>query len=174
MPPPADRVRDRGDHTGSRDHTDYSGGVYGSLLAASVVVGAGTLGAFPRAELTLLLLATGVVFWVAHVHAQLFGARMAQRRRLDRTAVLRACREEWPIVEASLPPAAAVAVSPLLGLDLRATGWLALGVAVAGQVCWSAAAALRARASWRMVALTSGVNLLLGLLIIALKTVLKH
>ncbi|GAA2252976.1 hypothetical protein GCM10010145_20910 [Streptomyces ruber] len=120
--------------------------MHGSLPAASVVAGAGGLGSFPRAELAVLLVATGLVFWLAHVHAQLFGARLAQRP-LDRTAVPRACRTEWPIAEAALPPAAAVALGPLLGpADLRATGWLALGVAVTGQVGWSTAAALRSRA----------------------------
>ncbi|MEU1179158.1 hypothetical protein ABZ464_16185 [Streptomyces sp. NPDC005820] len=157
-----------------RARSDYTGGVYGSMLAASVVVGAGALGDFPRLELVGLLLLTGVVFWLAHVHAQMFGARLAQRRQ-DRGAVLRqVCREEWPIVEAAVPPAVAVAVSPVLGLDLAGALWLALSVAVAGQVGWSAAAARRAGAGWRLVAVTASVNLLLGLLIIAFKLLITH
>ncbi|MEV6588199.1 hypothetical protein [Streptomyces acidicola] len=156
-----------------RAHGDYTGGVYGSLLAASVVIGAGTLGDFPRVELVLLLLVTGVVFWIAHVHAQLFGARLA-RRPLNRRTVLHVCRDEWPIVEAAVPPAAAVAVSPLLGLGVQGALWLAVSVAVAGQVGWSVAAARHAGASWRLVAATASVNLLIGLLIVAFKIVLKH
>ncbi|BAC75044.1 putative integral membrane protein [Streptomyces avermitilis MA-4680 = NBRC 14893] len=143
------------------------------MLAASVVVGAGTLGSFPYVELVLLLLLTGVAFWIAHVHAQLFGARMAQQG-LDRRIVLHVCRDEWPIVKAAVPPAAAVAVSPLLGLGVQGALWLALSVAVAGQVGWSAAAARRAGASWGLVAVSASVNLVLGLLIIALKISLTH
>ncbi|MGX1908129.1 hypothetical protein ACWIID_04610 [Streptomyces phaeochromogenes] len=156
-----------------RERADYTGGVYGSMLAASVIVGAGSLGEFPRLELVLLLLLTGVAFWIAHVHAQLFGARLAELS-LDRAIVLRVCRDEWPIVKAAVPPAVALAVSPLLGLDLSGSLWLALAVAVAGQVGWSAAAARRAGASWRMVSATASVNLLLGLLIIAFKIYLTH
>ena len=156
-----------------RAHADYTGGVYGSMLAASVVIGAGSLGSFPRTELVVLLLLTGVVFWIAHVHAQLFGARLAQQTP-DRRVVVNACRDEWPIVKAAVPPAAAVAVSPLLGLDVRGSLWLALSVAVAGQVGWSVAAALRAGASLRLLAITASVNLLLGLLIISFKLVLTH
>ncbi|MFH8798466.1 hypothetical protein ACH4F6_02520 [Streptomyces sp. NPDC017936] len=169
MPRPdhAARVAER------RAHTDYTGGVYGSMLAASVVVGAGTLGAFPRVELVVLLLLTGVVFWLAHVHAQLFGARLAQRP-LDRGAVRHACRDEWPIVKAAFPPAAAVAVSPLLGLDTQGSVWLALAVAVAGQVGWSVAAARRAGASARLAVGAGCVNLAIGLLIVVFKLVLKH
>ncbi|MCX4642583.1 MULTISPECIES: hypothetical protein [unclassified Streptomyces] len=167
-------VTGRPDRAERRARADYTGGVYGSLLAASVVVGAGSLGSFPRAELVLLLLLTGVVFWIAHVHAQLFGARLARRNALDRGTVLRVCRDEWPIVNAAVPPAAAVALSPLLGLDVKGALWLALSVAVAGQVGWSVAAARRAGAPRRLMAGTALVNLVLGLLIITFKIVLKH
>lgn len=143
------------------------------MLAASVVVGAGSLGSVPHTELVLLLLLTGVVFWIGHVHAQLFGARLAQQAP-DRQVVLHVCREEWPIVKAAVPPAVAVAVSPLLGMDVRGAVWLALCVAVAGQVGWSVAAARRAGASRRLLAATASVNLLLGLLIISFKIVLTH
>ncbi|WP_151771463.1 hypothetical protein [Streptomyces abyssomicinicus] len=169
------RGTDGGRRAGRGDRrvgADYTGGVHGSMLAASVVVGAGTLGSFPRLELVLLLLLTGVVFWIAHVHGELFGARLAHRT-LDRRTVLHVCREEWPIVKAAVPPAAAVAVSPLLGLDVRGALWLAVAVAVAGQVGWSVAAARVAGAPWRLVAGTAAVNLLLGLLIISFKIALK-
>ncbi|MFD8228172.1 hypothetical protein ACFV16_28910 [Streptomyces massasporeus] len=169
-PAPTDRGKRRAER---RARADYTGGVYGSMLAASVVVGAGSLGSLPRAEMVVLLLLTGVVFWIAHVHAQLFGARLAQQAP-DRRLVMHVCRDEWPIVKAAVPPAAAVAVSPLLGLDVRGALWLALCVAVAGQVGWSVAAARRAGASPRLMAVTASVNLLLGLLIIAVKIVLKH
>ncbi|WP_225889141.1 hypothetical protein [Streptomyces resistomycificus] len=156
-----------------RTQADYTGGVYGSMLAASVVIGAGTLGSFPRTELVLLLLLTGMVFWIAHVHAQLFGARLAQQV-MDRQTVWHVCRDEWPIFKAAVPPAAAVAISPLLGLDLEGTAWLAVSVAVAGQVGWSVAAARRAGASWRLLTVTASVNVLLGLLIISFKIALTH
>ncbi|MFF7971585.1 hypothetical protein [Streptomyces sp. NPDC007905] len=156
-----------------RSHADYTGAVYGSMLAASVVIGAGALGTFPRLELVVLLLLTGLVFWVGHVHAQLFGALLAQGPP-DRPTVLRVCKEEWPIVEAAVPPALAVAVSPLLGLDLEGAVWLSVAVAVAGQVGWSATGARRAGASWRLVSATAAVNLLLGLVIISFKIALTH
>ncbi|MFF7751425.1 hypothetical protein ACFZCP_19690 [Streptomyces sp. NPDC007971] len=171
--PKQTRTQARARRSARRAHADYTGGLYGSLLAASVVVGAGAHGPFPRLELALLLLATGVIFWLAHVHAQLFGARMAQRA-LDRGVVVEVCREEWPIVEAAVPPAVAVLVSPLLGLDAAGAAWLALAVALAGQVGWSTAAALRAGATRSQVILSDAVNLLLGLLIVALKLSLKE
>lgn len=170
---PAERTTKRDPSSRGHAHADYTGAVYGSMLAASVVIGAGSLGQFPRLQLVLLLLLTGLVFWVGHVHAQLFGARLAQRP-LDRPTILRVCREEWPIVDAAVPPAVAVAVSPLLGLDTEGAGWLALAVAVAGQVGWSAVGARKAGASWPLMTGTAAVNLLLGLAIIAFKLALTH
>lgn len=67
-----------------------------------------------------------------------------------------------------------MAVSPLLGLDVRGALWLALSVAVAGQIGWSVAAARRAGASRRLLAATASVNLVLGLLIISFKITLTH
>lgn len=147
--------------------------MYGSLLAASVVVGAGSLGSFPRLELVLLLLCTGVVFWAAHVFARLFGERIAYVP-MSGQEIRRVCAAEWPIVKAAVPPAAAVAVSPLLGLGPEGTVWLGLGVAIAGQVGWAAMAALRAGATGRLVLAAGAVNLALGLLIVVLKVALKH
>ncbi|MGW3460394.1 hypothetical protein ACWDE9_12655 [Streptomyces olivaceoviridis] len=167
------RAKARARRVERRAHADYTGGVYGSLLAASVVVGVSTLGAFPRLKLALLLPATGVVFWLAHVHAQLFGARMAQRS-LNRGTLLHVCREEWPIVEAAVPSTVAVLVSPLLGLNVQGAAWLALAVALMSQMGWATAAARRAGACWRQVVFTDAVNLVIGLLIVALKFALKH
>ncbi|WP_127355216.1 hypothetical protein [Actinacidiphila soli] len=152
---------------------DYSGAVYGSLLAASVVVGAGTLGSFPRLELVLLLLCTGVVFWAAHVFSRILGARLVQQA-VSREEVRRVCADERPIVEAAVPPAVAVAISPLLGLGVQGMAWLALAVALAGQVGWATLAAVRAGASRRLILVAGAVNLLLGLVIVVFKAALQH
>jgi hypothetical protein len=88
--------------------------------------------------------------------------------------ILRVCREEWPIVKASVPPAVAVTVSPLLGLDVQGGLWLALSVALAGQIGWSVAAARGAGAARRLVATTAVVNVLLGTVIVVLKIALTH
>ncbi|MCX5305487.1 MULTISPECIES: hypothetical protein [Streptomyces] len=151
---------------------DYSGAVYGSLLAASVVVGAGTLGNFPRLELVALLLGTGVVFWAAHVFASLFGVRMAHH--LSWGVVRSTAREERPIIKAAVPPAVAALVAPLFGLGHQGIVWLALVVALVGQVGWATVAAARAGASRRMMMLAGAINLFLGVLIVLLKVALQH
>ncbi|WP_310718855.1 hypothetical protein [Streptomyces lydicus] len=160
-------------HRAEPARVDYSGAVYGSLLAASVVVGAGALGPSPWLQLALLLLCTGAVFWAAHVFARLFGARVVGQD-LNRAEIRRVCADERPIVEAAVPPAAAAALAGQLGLDYDGAAWLALAVALAGQVGWAMAATLRAGASRRLVLAAGVVNMLLGLLIVVLKAALQH
>ncbi|QES52804.1 hypothetical protein DEJ50_31855 [Streptomyces venezuelae] len=142
------------------------------MLAASVVVGAGTPGPFPKLQLVMLLLCTGVVFWAAHVFSRLFGVRIVEQ--LSWATVRRTCREERPIIEAAVPPALAVVVSPLFGLGEHGTVWLALVVALAGQVGWATVAASRAGASRRLMVIAGVINLLLGLIIVVLKVALQH
>ncbi|MEU5210042.1 hypothetical protein [Streptomyces sp. NPDC020742] len=152
---------------------DYSGAVYGSLLAASVVVGAGTLGPYPWLELAVLLLSTGAVFWAAHVFARIFGARVV-RQPLSRAEIRRVCLDERPIVEAAVPPAVAVVLAGQFGLDYDGVAWLALGIALTGQVGWAMAATVRAGASLRLTLAAGVANMLLGLLIVVVKAALQH
>ncbi|MEU2717613.1 hypothetical protein [Streptomyces sp. NPDC007205] len=152
---------------------EYTGAVYGSLLAASVVVGAGSLGSFPRLQLVLLLLCTGMVSWATHVYARLFLERI-KGAPVGRKAIRGACAAEWPIIMAAVPPAVAVAVTPLLGIGPRGALWLALGVALAGYVGWSTLAAHHAGATRRAVVSAGAVNLLLGLVVVLFKVAIKH
>ncbi|MGW2252985.1 hypothetical protein ACWCXH_22695 [Kitasatospora sp. NPDC001660] len=152
--------------------TDYVSALYGSILAASVVAGAG-LGPFPRIQLVLLLLVTALVFWATHVYTALVGDRLAHKS-LTWEEIRREGAREWPIVMAAVPPAAAVAISPLLGIGVTGTAWFALAVAGAELVGWASAALVRAGATRRLVVVSGAVNLLLGLIIAAAKAALQH
>jgi hypothetical protein len=151
--------------------TDYAGAVYGSMLAASVIAASGVAGPHPRLALILLLLVTGLVFWVAHVYAHVAGHREVGDR-ISWAQVRRVGRHEWPLVEAAALPALAVLLSPWLGTGDSA--WLALAVAVAQQVVWATLGARRAGASAAQTAVEGAVNLCLGLVIVAAKVAVGH
>jgi hypothetical protein len=151
---------------------NYSGAIYGSLLAASVVVGAGA-GAegdyhLSPWRLALLLAATGLVFWLAHAYALLVGDRI-RRNPLNRTEIRRVGRHEWPLFQASLPPAVVALVFGLFGASDVAAAWAALATAIVQQVGWATFAAARTGAARGVVAAAAVGNLVLGLLIVALK-----
>jgi hypothetical protein len=151
---------------------NYTGAIYGSLLAASVVVGGAGENGLPPLQLATLLVATGVVFWLAHAYARLVGERthvVVNPREIRHVA-----RHEWPLLGAALPPAAAALLLGLLGVGQVAVAWTALIVAIAGQVGWATVAAIRSGAPRRLVLLSALVNFLLGLVIVLLKSALYH
>ncbi|WP_127503904.1 hypothetical protein [Actinoplanes solisilvae] len=155
----------------------YSGAVYGSLLAASVVVGAASGGhgelEFRPIKLAALLVVTGSVFWLTHAYAALAGERL-RHRAPDPREIRHVLRHEWPLLQAALPPAVAAVVLGLLGASDTAAAWAALIVAIVAQVGWATVTTVRAGATTRLVALTVLVNLVLGLIIVLLKSALHH
>jgi hypothetical protein len=153
----------------AREPANYVGAIYGSLLAASVVVAAGDYALSPR-RLALTLAATGLVFWLAHAYARLVGDRL-RHAAFSWAEVRGVARHEWPLFKAVLPPAAAALIVGLIGESDLVAAWAALITAVVQQVAWATFAAARAGASRRLVAASAAGNLVLGLLIVALKAV---
>lgn len=160
--------------TGRPRPVDYPGAVYGSLLAASVVTGSAAEGeAAPAAELVALLIVTGLVFWIAHVYAQFVGQGLTAKS-LTWTRTRAVARREWPMAQASFPPAMSAALMTAFGASDAVAAWAALGVAVTSQVTWAVAAARNAGATTGVVVVSGMANLILGLAIVALKTVVAH
>ena len=60
--------------------------------------------------MAVLLVATGLVFWLAHAYSLLVGDRL-HHAGLTRAEIRRVAGHEWPLFQAALPPAAA---APLL------------------------------------------------------------
>ena len=85
-----------------------------------------------------------------------------------------AARREWPIVQAAVPPAAAVGIGVLLGLSDAGAAWLALAVAVGSQLGWALYVAAKAGATRGRMVAAGVINLFLGLVIVLLKAALTH
>lgn len=171
VPPQVPRTDPAAPSGGRVPRTDYAGAVYGSLLAASVIAASDLHEAHVRLTMIVLLLVTGLVFWMAHVYAHISGEREAGHS-VTWQEVRRVGTHEWPIVEAAALPSLAVLVSPWLGLGTNA--WLALGVAVGQQVTWATLGAHRAGASRGQVVAEGAVNLALGLIIVVAKVAVGH
>lgn len=160
---PADRRRPPHPH-------DYTSAVYGSVLAATVVVSAGDLRS-PGA-LAVLLVVSGIVFWLAHVYA----ATVSGRHGGWHVGSIRASmRHEWPVAFAAIPPAIAAAVCGLIPAVSPADGvWAALIVAIVEQQLWGYAAVRNARLSGNALSVTVLLNVVMGFIIIALKFAVGH
>lgn len=161
--------------TGSRWHErlDATGAVYGSLLAASVVVGQAPLQeSVPPVELAVILLATGAVFWLVHVYSRTLGHYVIDGR-FHRHRLAHVMREESPIILAAIPPAVAALVVGAIS-NASSAAWWAFFVAIAGQVIWAIVAAREAGQPRIGVFLAAAVNLGLGLVLVALKVAISH
>ncbi|MDF5752166.1 hypothetical protein [Spongiactinospora sp. TRM90649] len=153
---------------------DYTGAVYGSLLAASVVAGTSPGQNPPSGLVTgVLLLATGLVFWIAHVYSGLVGERR-HRTRLSWAQARTVGARERPLLQAALPPAVAAVTAWALGLSGSTSAWLALATALTAQVAWAALAAVKARESTGIVVVAAVGNLVIGLILVLLKVLLTH
>ena len=139
--------------------------VYGSVLAASVVVGSGD--GHRGWALAVILLVTGFVFWLAHVYAETV-ATVHGGWHIG--SIWRGMRHEWPLIFASIPPAVAAAASSIFDDLSPADGaWLALGVAILEQQAWALAAARRAGNRGTDLTRTMLLNIGMGAIIVALK-----
>lgn len=161
---------------GGRGSVDYAGAIYGSLLAASTVLGtAATSGTdVGSVELLAAVLVTALVFWTLHVYVRVVGRELALHTPL-RAAMRAAAREESPILLAVLPPTIAIAAVALLVDDPGETvAWAALWAAVGGQVFWTWLAVRRVSTRWSIIWLSMTVSTVLGLCLIGFKFVAAH
>jgi hypothetical protein len=160
---------------GEVEQRDYAGAIYGSVLAASVVAGTspGDDYASP-AELAILLAATGLVFWLAHVYAELFGGVRQGPDRLSWPNIRAVAANEWPIAGSVVPPTLAALAGMAFGLSDVTTSWLCLVVALAGLTGSAVTAAAAAGVGRHLMGLSALISLSFGGVIIVLKVSLAH
>jgi len=156
--------------TETRHSHDYTSAVYGSVLAATVVVSAGDLRS--PAALSSLLVVSGIVFWLAHVYA----ATVAGRHGGWHMGSIRtSMRHEWPVAFAAIPPAIAAAICGWIPAVSVADGvWAALVVAIGEQQLWGYAAVRNARLTGPALTATVLLNVVMGFIIIGLKFAVGH
>ena len=154
----------------TRHPQNYAAAVYGSVLASTVVISAGDL----RAPLTLavLLITSGLVFWIAHVYA----ATVASvHGGWHYGAIRTGMAHEWPVAFAAVPPAVAALISGLLpNVSVTDGVWAALIVALAEQQLWGYAAVRNARLSGKALTRTMLLNVFMGFIIVAMKLAVGH
>jgi len=150
--------------------SNLTSAVYGSVLAASVVVGSGD--SHGGWSLAIILLVTGFVFWLAHVYAETVASIHGGWHM---GAIWHGLRHEWPLMFASVPPAAAAAAAELFeGISPGQGAWLALIVAILEQQVWGLAAVRRAGLFGADVTRTMLLNIGIGAIIVALKLAVPH
>ena len=145
--------------------------MYGTVLAGSLIAAEGARDDVDVPRLLLVVLATQVVFWLAHVYSELVGDRVESGRRPDRSDVAHLLREEWPLVAASFGPLVVVAVTDLAGLEDNTAVLSGLWAIVAVLASWALVAGRRGRMRGVELALYVVLGAALGVALILLKVV---
>jgi len=151
----------------SRREFDYAAAVYGSVLVTALV-GAAFEAHLDARTMTLTLLTTTLVFWLAHVWSEVMGVRLAGTLP-NWSDVRRLAVSEWPVVEAGFVPDALLALA-WAGVYSRDTGAeLALIAAVLQLAAWGFAAGWRTQHRLAPAIFTGAVDCAFGLAIVGLE-----
>jgi hypothetical protein len=125
-------------------------------------------------HIAVLVLATTVVLWLAHVYAHALGESVARDRRLTVSELRHVARHEGAIVEAALIPCAALFLGALGLISTRFATWLALAAGLAVLAVEGFVFARVERMGWRGTLAIVSVNLALGVTLIGLKLIVTH
>lgn len=150
------------------------GFIYGTIVALSVLV-AGTR-AYPNGagQIAALVAITSVVFWFAHVYAHALAESVAKDEHLALADLRRIARREASIVEAALPPIAALLLGAIGLLSMRAAVWAAFGLGL-GVLAVQGLVFARVERLGRLATLAVvAANLALGVMLVGLKLLVTH
>lgn len=150
------------------------GFIYGTIVALAVVVAGAQ--AYPHAagHIAILVAATSVALWVAHVYAHGLAKSVARDEHLSLAELGHIARREGSIVEAALLPLGALLLGALGLISTQLAVWAAFGfglIVLAAQ----GITVSRVEGLGRLgtVAVVAG-NVSLGVLLVGLKLVVTH
>lgn len=143
------------------------GAITGTVVcAAAIAYSAGykdTIG-----QLSLVILGTVAVYWIAHLHAVTIGSALTHRHH-PVAALRHALRETLPIAGASVVPLGVLLVAFVLGAEIRTAAWIALIATIALLTLYSHLAGVRGGldTAGRIASAATGAGV--GLLVVLLK-----
>lgn len=151
-----------------------AGFVYGTIVVLAVLVAGAR--AFPEdaGRIAAMVVVTSVVLWIAHVYAHALGHSVAHDERVSLAELRVIARREGSVVEAAVPPLAALLLGIVDVVSTNTAVWLAFG---AGLVVLAAQGIVFARVErlrWPAMLLVVAANLGFGLALAALKVLLTH
>lgn len=151
--------------TGATSAGDFASAVYGTILAASLLM------AISGGPITILLgvVVTAVIFWLAHVHVAILRNVVRSGRHVTWADTRHALREEWPLAQASLSPVAPMLLAAVDILTVEQARWTGIAICVIGLIAWGIVISRVAGLGRRATALTIGINVALGLVLVVLK-----
>jgi hypothetical protein len=156
------------------DPESIAGTVYGTIIVMSVI--AAGAHAYEHHLWRLVVLAGGsaVVLWLAHVYSHALGESLTLGRRITVDEVASIARLEFAVIAAAIIPLVAVALGATGVLAQRTGVQLALWLGVAALAAQGIRYARLERLSPTSTIVTIGLNLAIGLALVALEVLIAH
>ena len=146
--------------------------VYGTITAMATIAAFGN-DEHPR-KIAFAVVATALVFWVAHIYAHGLSESISLGRPLRLRNLGPIAHRERGIVLAAAPPLAALLLGAAGILDEATAIWLALGMGLVTLAVEGARYARLEAAGLLSTLVAIAANVGLGLLVVALKAALAH
>jgi len=150
------------------------GFIYGTIVALAVVVAGAKAYPHHAGHIAVLVAASAVALWLAHVYAHGMAHSVSRGERLSLPELLHIARREGSIVEAAVPPVTVLVLGALGVLSTHAAVWTAFGLGLAVLAAQGVAFARVERMSLLGTLAVVAANLSLGVLLIGLKLVVTH
>ena len=151
-----------------------AGFIYGTIIVLSVLV-AGSR-AFPgdAGHIAVLVAVTSLVFWLAHVYAHGLAHSVIHDEHLSLDELARIARREGSIIEAAVPPLAALLLGAFGVVSTKTAVWIAFGIGLAVLAVQGVVFARVERLSWPGALLVVAANVGLGVALVGLKVFVAH
>jgi hypothetical protein len=150
------------------------GFIYGTIVVLSVVIAGATAYPDGPGHIAAFVVVTTLVFWLAHVYAHGLAHSVGHDQHLSFAELRRIAGRESSILEAGVPPVAALLVGAFGLISGQVAIWVALALGLGVLVAQGLLFARVERLSWLGTLLVIVLNLGLGLLLIGLKLVVSH
>ncbi len=163
------------DDTAATDHLlgrRRAASIYGTIITAAVLAAGGNVLSTAALEATVFV--TLLIYWLAEQYAVLLGEHTHSGRLPSRPEILRSMRASFPMVTSSLIPLIVLLIGRLCGLSAFHAAAVALFVTVVLLVYHGHAAGKEAGLTGARLVLVTSTAGLLGVVMIALKTLLQH
>lgn len=153
----------------STDTREVARTIYGTILVTALVAGLSEDDTIDAWQILVSVMATTLVFWAAHVYAEVLSKQIVAGRSSSLREIGRALGGEWPMVQSGTPAFAALAAAAL-GLYSTETGvTLAIGLGVGSLFAYGLVLGRRERATRLQTFAGATLNGAFGLVIVALK-----
>jgi hypothetical protein len=151
-----------------------AGLVYGTIVVMGVIAASSEGLQSDTAHIAVLVVATTVVFWLAHVYAHALELSVRRGERLTGAGIKEVAAHQASILSAAVLPTGALLLGAFGIAGDRLAVWLALGAGTAALAAQGLAYARIERLSPFGTATLVIANLTLGLAIVGLKAFVSH